>query len=326
VAEGIALIWRTDAHLSDDPPESRRDDWATTVLGKLAQVGEIARKAKALGVIDGGDLFHVKAPTRNSHALVGRAAAVHAAYSCPTWLVPGNHDLKHGDLRYLDEGPLGVLYESGAVRRLYDGHEAAFEKFGIKVRVVGVPYHGTEYDMSRFAAIKKGDEDWLVAAVHCLASRSGGDMYEREDVLKYADLLPFAPDVWLFGHWHKNQGIEETAPGKWVVNVGSLSRGSLGKDDLDRLPSCVVLKLTKDKRDAKIVPLPLTVAPAADVLDVAGKRAELEHDITMEAFVDNLRDSLGGVGSGSVVDDVREMAGLDDKTRERAIHYLELAS
>jgi hypothetical protein len=40
----MRLLWRTDAHLADTTPESRIDDWATTVLGKLAQVGEIAKK------------------------------------------------------------------------------------------------------------------------------------------------------------------------------------------------------------------------------------------------------------------------------------------
>jgi len=40
----ITLVWRTDAHLADKPPQSRTDDWAETVLDKLRQVGEIAVK------------------------------------------------------------------------------------------------------------------------------------------------------------------------------------------------------------------------------------------------------------------------------------------
>jgi len=321
VAEGLILVWRTDAHLSDFAPESRVDDWALAILGKLAQVGEIARKAKASGILDGGDLFHVKTPSRNSHGLVGRVAAVHAANPCPTWATIGNHDVKYGNSEFLEENPLGVLFESGVLRRLYGPHEAFFEKGGVTVRVVGIPYHGTEYDMSKFSTLQKGAEDYLVVVAHCLASRTGRSMYEKEDVLKYSDLLAFAPDVFCFGHSHSNQGIEEIAPGKWIINTGSLSRGALNQDDINRVPSCVVLKFTKT--EIKVVPIPLKVAPASEVFNLEGHQRSLEQDISMEQFVDSLKEVLSDRSKGSVLESVRDMPGIDDEVRERAVHYLE---
>jgi len=323
VAKGISLVWRTDTHLSDFAPESRTDDWPTTLLGKLAQVGEVAKRVKALGVLDGGDLFHIKTPSRNSHSLVGKVAAIHTAYPCPTWSNIGNHDVKYGSFEFLDESPLGVLFESGSLRRLYDEHEAIFEQDGIKVRVVGIPYHGTEYDMGRFAQIQKNSEDFLVASIHCLASLAGGTMYEKEDVIKYADLVGFAPDLFLFGHWHRNQGIDEIADGKWVVNVGSLSRGSLNQDEVNRVPTCVVLNFSKE--GIKIIPVPLKVAPADEVFNMVAREVNREKDMTMEAFVDSLKTTLVSRGGGSVIETVRCMSDVEDVVRERAIHYLERA-
>lgn len=203
----ITLIWRTDVHLADRPPQSRTDDWSETILRKIVQVGDLARKEKAVGVLDGGDFFHIKSPSRNSHQLVSRAAQVHQGYPCPVWATIGNHDCKYGSSEFLEEGPLGVLFETGVFKRLYDSHEALFEEplegrgpvpSSFKVRVVGIPYHGTSYDMNRFTTITKGDEDFLVVVAHCLASERGGTLFEGEDVVKYGDLANLDPDVWCY--------------------------------------------------------------------------------------------------------------------------------
>lgn len=192
----ITLVWRTDVHLADKAPQSRTDDWASTVLGKLRQVGEIAREVKAQAVLDGGDFFHIKTPSRTTHELIQRVAAVHAEYPCPVYaLRNGNHDVKFGDGSYLAEAPLGVLFQTGVFRML-DDH--VFTQGDYQVRVVGVPYHGTTYDMNRLTTITKGDEDCLVVAAHLLASQAGGEMFGGEDIVRYADLLGLDPDVWCF--------------------------------------------------------------------------------------------------------------------------------
>ena len=122
----ITIVWRTDIHLSDHTPRSRTDNWTDTVLGKITQVGEIARDVGAIAVIDGGDFFDIKAPTRNSHALIQRAIQAHANYSCRVYANVGNHDCVYGDYSYLPQQPLGVLYAAKVFHRLYDEHEAVF--------------------------------------------------------------------------------------------------------------------------------------------------------------------------------------------------------
>ena len=194
----VTLVWRTDVHLSDHTPRSRTDNWTDTVLRKLAAVGDIARKAGANAVIDGGDFFDIKAPGRNSHALIRRAIEVHRDYPCPVYANVGNHDCVYGDYSYLPQQPLGVLYEAGTFRRLYDEHEAVFTLPGIKVRVVGVPYHGTKYDMDRLARITRGDEDHLVVVGHLLASPTQSTMFDAEDVIRYDALDRYPVDVWCF--------------------------------------------------------------------------------------------------------------------------------
>jgi exonuclease SbcC len=324
---GVTLVWRTDVHLSDRSPQSRTDDWRETILGKLRQIGEIAKEVKAEAVIDGGDFFDLKSPSRNSHSLVRAVADLHAEYPCPVYANIGNHDCIYGDYSYLDQQPLGVLYSTGVFRRLYDEYEAVFGSPGTKlrprVRVVGIPYHGTKYDMDRFKNIKKGDEDYLVVAAHVLASPKGGQMFENEDIVKYADLAGLDPDVWLFGHWHKDQGITEIAPGKQVVNLGSLSRGALIQDDLDRKPACVVLSF--EASGVSIERRDLNVLPAAEVFDLDGRVRTEARTAAMDFFVESIKETLASNTQTSLLDIIRGLPDIPEEVREQAILYLEQA-
>ena len=318
----INFVWRTDVHLSDRSPSSRTDDWGDAVFDKLGQVRDLAREVNAAAILDGGDFFHVKSPGRNSHALVHRTAEHHAEYPCPVYCTPGNHDAVYGDYSFLPQQPLGVLFSTGVFNRLYDEHEAVFEEVhGVKVRVVGIPYHGTTYDMERFTSIKKGDEDILICVAHVLASHKGGTMFEGEDIVKYADLVDTAPDVFLFGHWHKNQGVEEIG-GKQFVNIGSLTRGSLSQDNMDRVPSAAVIRCTE--KGAEIEVRPLNVRPFEEVFDVEGRERQVRRQMEMDSFVTAIRDALQPPEAESTLEDVVSgMGEVPNEVRERALGYLE---
>lgn len=354
----VKLLWRTDVHLSDVAPQSRKDDWTETVLSKLRQVGHIASKLDVSAVLDGGDFFHVKSPGRNTHDLVRRVADVHKNYPCPVYANVGNHDCVYGDYKFLDQQPLGVLFATGVFQRCYDDYEVFFgpadattptvraypytkkdgwlkgnpfkfrdaSKMGNNipiVRVVGVPYHGTSYDMGRFEQIKKGEEDFLVCMAHVLASASGGSMFEAEDIIKYADLAQYEPDVFNFGHWHKDQGIVQVG-GKIVVNVGSLTRGALSQDEMERKPAVVLLEFKKGQPPVpKIVRL--RVSDAMSVFDVEGRVRAETRGLTMDTFVDSIKQRLSVTDESTLEDSIKVMDSVPDAVRERVLLYLELA-
>ena len=140
----VRLVWRTDIHMSDQTPCSRKDVWSETVLRKIHEVGEIAREVKADAVIDGGDFFDQKSPQKTSHNLIRLVAETHQDYPCPVYANIGNHDCVYGDYSYIDQQPLGVLFSTGVFNRLYDEHDVTFTSGGVKVRVVGIPYHNTK--------------------------------------------------------------------------------------------------------------------------------------------------------------------------------------
>lgn len=353
----VRLVWRTDVHLSDTAPASRKDDWADTVLGKLKQVGLVADRLRAAAVLDGGDFFHVKSPGRNTHDLVRRVADLHQRYPCPVYGNVGNHDCVYGDYAFLDQQPLGVLFATGVFGRCYDDYEVFFgpadtttpevraypftkkdgwlkgNPFTLRdahqvgnipvVRVVGIPYHGTTYDHLRFRNIKKGEEDHLVCMAHVLASEKGGTMFEGEDIIKYSSLVDLDPDVWLFGHWHKDQGVTSLG-GKTIVNIGSLTRGALSQDEMVRRPACAALTFQRGQ-PVQVQVVRLKVAPPEEVFDVEGRVRQETRSMTMDAFVDSVKRKLvteRGKDLGEILDG---MPDVPDKVRERVLLYLERA-
>jgi len=196
------------------------------------------------------------------------------------------------------------------------------------IRIVGIPFHGTAYDVNRFSAITKGKEDYLVVMVHCLASEQGGSMFEAEDIIKYEDLVSLDPDVYFFGHWHKDQGIKQIAKDKWVVNTGSLSRGSISQDDVGRVPVCVAVSFDFPGVGSSPITfqkVPLQVVPSADVFDLVGKTRQEGRKMTVDALVDSLKTSLTVRQEGSLLEEVKALPDVPDPVKERTLGYLERA-
>jgi DNA repair exonuclease SbcCD nuclease subunit len=319
----MKFIWRTDIHIADESPMTRLDDWLSTILDKIRQVGQIAKRHDATAVIDGGDYFHIKSPSRNSHRLIQETIRAHQDYPCPVIGNVGNHDVKYGEIRFLDESPLGVLFETGIFKRNYDKYEHVFVQDNLKVRVVGVPYHGISYNKDYIRSLcTKKDEDFLLVHMHLLASLEGGSMFEGEDILSYDEIMSYDADVFMFGHWHKDQGVY-TRGDKTIINIGSLSRGSISLDDLQRIPSVACINLSKGSLP-KIEVIPLHVQPAENIFDLASKKHEFKKEMDTVAFIDSLKTRLSLTQGRTLMDDIRD-AVLEDKVKERVLSYLELS-
>lgn len=320
----IKLIWRTDVHMADKTPRRRTGEWTKDVSEKLVWIGNLAKKIEADGVIDGGDFFDVKSPSKNSHNLVRETFKCHENYPCPVYGLVGNHDVKYGKYEYLPEQPLGVLFSSGLFKEFGGVKEVIFEKNGVKVRLVGIPYHGTAYDFSLLETIEKKDEDYLLVACHLLARKGKtGTMFEGEDIVGY-DFLNSISDVdgWFFGHWHKDQGIEKLPNGATVVNVGSLTRGSLHLDDLDRKP-CVV-EVCADKSNLSFIRHNVPVRASSEAFKVEEALREKGESERMEAIVDNMKKiATSGWTDLTLKERVQSIQTASNGAKELAMAYLD---
>ena len=315
----LGFIYRTDTHVCDRSPSSWKADYPTEIWSNLDQIAKYAREHGAKAVLDGGDYFHVKAASRNPHSLVIKSIAVQKSYPCETWCVEGNHDLQYNSLESIEKQPLGVLYESGTFQHLRD---QVFEDGGMRIRVVGMPYK-PDRTLSELLAIKKqpGD-DFLVALVHQLASAAPPSRVEDffgEPVFRYSDLVSEdGPDVWCFGHWHKDQGVVEIE-GKRFVNQGAVSRGALINENTQRTPKVSLLEFTPS--GFQIVELPLIVAPADDVFDFEKKERVEKENESIDQFIVQLQNNVRIDLAASIETNVEQLDFAQD-VRAAALEYL----
>jgi len=119
-----------------------------------------------------------------------------------------------------------------------------------------------------------------------------------------------------FGHWHKDQGIDEIAPGKWVVNIGSASRGALSQDDLNRTPAVAVLQFSLE--GIHIEKRLLEVRPPEEIFDVQGRARTEARDLTIETFVDSIQGTLAESDRKDIPDIIRSL-DVPTEVKEEAI-------
>ncbi len=321
----LAFLFRTDVHVADKSPDSWKGDYAAEIWSNLEQIGELAKKHNCAAVLDGGDFFHVKAATKNSHGLVARVAEIHAQYPCPTYSIEGNHDITYNDLDSVERQPLGVLYAAKVFRPLRD---ELFQSGSLRVRVVGAPYK-VDRELKDLRAIKKQPGDSaLLAVVHALAGKAPPDHVEDflgEPVFRYDHLIARGgPDVWMFGHWHKDQGIE-CIEDRTFINQGAVSRGALVRENLERTPKVALIEVSA--AGIEVTPLPLKVRPAVEVFDLEKKaRRERETEV-INQFAEKVQsivvDSAEDVDAG--VSSLEGTAEFDADIIALARHYLQRA-
>lgn len=318
----LTLVFRTDVHASDHAPASWKGDYREEILESLRQIGVIADSVGAVGVLDGGDFFHVKAPTRTSHGLIIDVGHIHKDYPCPVYAIEGNHDLQGNNLETIDRQPLGVLFECGVFRRL---REEIFIEGEVRVRVVGVPFSPTRTLQELQTIRKRSDDMFLVVVAHALAGEAPPPSVEgffKEPVFHYQDLVfDDGPDAWCFGHWHKDQGITRVG-GKLFINQGAVGRGALIKENTERTPQVSILEVTLDAVTARSVNL--NVAPATEVFDFERKTRIDEQSQSVDQFVTELTKAAQFDAEVSIEDNVRSL-DFAAEVRSVALEYLERA-
>jgi len=315
----ISFVFRTDTHVSDKSPVSWKGDYPAEIWSNLEQIGQLAKLREARAVLDGGDYFHVKTARRTSHASIFQTAEIHKGYRCPVFCVEGNHDLENNNLDSIEHQPLGVLYSCGVFRHL---RETVFDDGQLRVRVVGVPYHPRRTIAELQAIQKKPGDDFLVAVVHALASENPPPKVQDffgEPVFRYSDLVtPDGPDCWMFGHWHRDQGIVEIK-GKRFVNQGAVSRGALTRENTARTPKVALVEFSQ----CGIVTeeIPLIVAPAEDVFDLERKERAESEARSIDSFIELLQADASFDPTRSIESNIHAM-DFAAEVRDLALKYL----
>ena len=319
----VRLVTSSDEHLADLAPGFRKDDYRAAILSKLEWQGSFAERFRANAFLRGGDFFHVKAANKTTMRTMAMAARIHRKYTCPTFAMAGNHDMSNNDPTTVPGQPLGVMLESHVFNLLQD---KTFEDGTMKVRVVGVEYT-TDLDVDGLQTlVKKKDETYTVAFVHALASMAPEEKIQsffHERIFDYRDLVfKGCPDVYIFGHYHKDQGIVDHHGVKFV-NLGAISRGALTFENLERQPKIASLKFNSQgvSVEEHVVPH----ADAASVFDLElKKKLEFERK-SLNEFIAQFRANAEMASDDALVSRKKELDKFPDDLRHLALELLENA-
>lgn len=300
-----------DVHLADRTPASRKDDYRAETFNELRMIARLAAKENASAVLFTGDIFHEKSAKMNSHSLVREAISVFSSFPCPAYSIVGNHDISYNRMETLEKQPLGVLFESGALKKLTREQIGDFE-------VVGVDFdENTTYETLK--PKKTYADGKLLAVCHVYAEPVERDLF-GEPVFGYDKMAECSDvDVYVFGHYHHDQGIVKIGE-KQFVNIGSLSRGSLNKENLDR--DVKIGRISLDKSGAVVCEeLKLPVKPAIEIFDVEKKKQIEEKENEIEQFVASLSKANLFESLSSLEDTIKSME-LDTSVKKRVEQYL----
>jgi len=320
----IRLITSSDEHLADLAPGFRKDDYRAAILGKMEWQGNMARRFEANAFLRGGDFFHVKAANKTTMRTMAMAARIHRKYPCPVFAMPGNHDMSNNDPDTVQQQPLGVMLESGVFNLLRD---QTFESGSMKVRVVGVEYT-TDLDVDGLHdLVRKKDETYTVAFVHALAAMAPEEKIQEffhERIFDYRDLVfDGCPDAYVFGHYHKDQGIVDHLGVKFV-NLGAVSRGALTFENLERKP-----KISLIKCNSQGISIEEHVVPhmdAAQVFDLDLKKRLDKERRSLNEFISQLRENAALASDDSMAARKKELQNQPEDLRKLALEYLESAA
>jgi DNA repair exonuclease SbcCD nuclease subunit len=316
----IRFLSSSDEHLADLPPGFRKDDYRGEICGMLEWQGEQARKFNANAVIRAGDFFHVKAANKTTMRTIAMASRIHRRYSCPTYVIPGNHDMSNNDPDSIPGQPLGVLIGAEVFHLIT---EQIFESGSLKVRVVGVPYM-TDLDVDGLHDIvRKKDENITIAVVHALAAMAPTDKIQsffHERIFDYRDLVfNGCPDVYVFGHYHKDQGIVDHCGTKFV-NLGAISRGSLTLDNVERKPKVSLIRVTPNGIDIEEVIVPHR--DASEVFDFDLKISLEKRHASIDDFVSQFVQQESIIAGTSLEARKKQLSKFPEDVRDLALNIL----
>lgn len=283
----ITLVHSTDWHLQPGNPPSRLGSYSRDILDKVKRIGGIARDYGADLLTCGGDVFNKKEPKFTTHRLVAETIGVLGSLGLPVYCVVGNHDIEFDKEDTLPRQPLGVLFESGAMIRQVS---QVITKEDFSIRLKGIPF-AEEPELSSLVLTKEEEAmaDKHVLSLHVYATPSGGFLHAQK-MHSYADLAALGYDVVLLGHYHADQGVQRVKGPRGVctiVNIGSLSRGDYGDENLDRVPKCCVVSLSASGVTTEEVAV--GAKPASEVFDLVKKAEVAEHSAKAAEFVAELR-------------------------------------
>ena len=289
------FVFLTDPHITNSWPDSRKDDFLSVILGKLAWCVHLANEANA-SIIMGGDLLN-KYNLRPG--VVNAAMRVLREARNPIFSIIGNHDIYGQNYTVADDLLIGTLFSSGLVKLLdkdpyflpvVDGSDKVIQLTGFSY-LPNIDKSPAAYE------IQKSVDKNVVCAIHVVHGFLLANPWKNLAADRYTviEAINTEADIVCVGHEHQGFGIQHSK-NTTFVNPGSLGRISSNLKEIVRVPKVAVINVYVDEYTVDLVNVP---APqGADVLDREAIKAEMLQKQKLAEF----RNSLGETVLSDTID------------------------
>lgn len=327
-----------DIHAMDKAPANATESYMDDIIEMLRWTIDYAAKSHITVIVWAGDIFHHKAPSRTSHALVLRMIGV-LKYAeekgVEIWAVTGNHDISNDVLASIQEKqPLGVLYQAG-LKELVGWHPT--------LPIFGVPWRQdwTTNEDSAFAAFElwrsaRGHDGEVPDMTEPALAITHAPIYPPKDAENIQwDLVPTRGDKGIsaamghegflyYGHIHEDHGIYEVE-GVMYANMGAISRGSLHEYNITREIKVAVwtdeVELGDDAYFEEVV---VPHKPASEVFKLAQAEEKKAERLSLDEFLSDIGSTTLDISStGSAIEHIRTRKDVPPRVRTTAIEILE---
>ena len=257
----LKILFATDIHLRAMKPVSRLDeDFLGTIIKKIDQVREMSSNFDL--VILGGDIFD---RPDASHGVVVETINAFAQFKTPVYSVVGNHDVYGFQGQSLNKTAMGVLIQSGVIKKLDSLVMKGVGIYGLHA------YDKTVWEVPESVATK-------VLVAHKMLTNNpfpGGTCHLISEMCTKTNA-----NLILSGDIHYPHEIE--ADNKLFLNPGSLSRLSI--TDRDRSPQVAEITI-EDNGDINHNFTPLQSRPAESIFDLVNYSNRLASEMHTKDFV-----------------------------------------
>lgn len=334
------LVIFNDPHFSRTEPECRAPTYSKEILDKLHEVAHAAIKIGAKAVACTGDWFHRKG--RVTFAETNDLLAVLSSWrerGLDVLGILGNHDISGIGLDSMDTRAAGALYHA-KVLQLLDLRPALYPSTEGHLYVTGTSYfHGCDRDdEARVRMYGAPPPDPVpsppgvdprpvhVHLAHGALMLNGEFPDEFTSAEQLIPLLHEAgrlPDVIVCGHLHFPEPIRyfDRPDGQGrvaVCRVGSLGRVS--RDDLERIPSALVL--ASRGRDFTLRELPVGKPIEAVEVPAGDPRDPREHEQRIKEFAARLREEAEQVSledDAKLLEEIAQRLGHGEQVAHKAM-------
>lgn len=304
MTNGVLLVG--DVHLTDPTrkPTGRTSLYTEEILAKLQFCVDTANKL-SVPLVQAGDMFHLKTPSRTSHSLVSSVHDILEQTNNGVWIVPGNHDMQGDRLDSLDRQPLGVLARMSNVRLLL-GEDPDLPD------VAGIPYLPT-FDQGnlywpedlRYNPFDIDTPSLIVTHAPFFPPGQEPEVYNHMSLDLWADIHLGIPGTY-YGHIHECHGTFTDKNGYMqFCNQGSLSRGSLHASSINHQPAITLWK------DNEFTRIEVPHKPAEEVFLFEEAKLKKALQASSKEFVESFANPIQPMTLENFTADLRNRASSD---------------